>query len=225
LSPISPTAQDGWRIEIPFQGDSKVHPHYAYDACIGDREIGVIWDRDRNRLLTTSNLDYVAKIAGWSDGALSKIQGAQLDLTEPVGYGQPRDPQSVAVVQGGDARVAPERFRPYIPLLAEPLIFMALVPADKALPVARVIKANYEKEMRKVRNRLPLHLGIIFFLRRTPIYAVVDAGRRMLALSGLESIWDVIGKETTPEGVLLTLRGRKGGRELPVSVNIQLGDG
>ena len=57
---------------------------------------------------------------------------------------------------------------------------MALVPADKALDVAQAIKTKYETEMGKVRNRLPLTLGLVFAQARTPLAAVLDAGRRML---------------------------------------------
>ena len=57
---------------------------------------------------------------------------------------------------------------------------MALVPADKALAVLDAIKTKYEREMGKVRNRLPLHLGAVYFHRRTPLRAALDAGRRML---------------------------------------------
>ena len=67
-----------------------------------------------------------------------------------------------------------------VPIFAEPRTFMALVPADKALDILNVIKTKYEREMGKVRNRLPLHLGAVYFHRRTPLRAALDAGRRML---------------------------------------------
>jgi len=72
------------------------------------------------------------------------------------------------------------RYATAIPILAEPRTFMTLVPADRALDVVRAIKAKYEREMGKVRNRLPMHLGIVYANRRTPLRAVLDAGRRLL---------------------------------------------
>lgn len=72
------------------------------------------------------------------------------------------------------------RYATAIPILAEPRTFMTLVPADRALDVVRAIKAKYEREMGKVRNRLPMHLGIVYATRRTPLRAVLDAGRRLL---------------------------------------------
>ncbi|MCX7596006.1 MAG: CRISPR-associated protein Csx11, partial [Fischerella sp.] len=43
------------------------------------------------------------------------------------------------------------------------------------------IKTKYEREMGKVRNRLPLHLGVVYFQRRTPLQSALDAGRQMLS--------------------------------------------
>lgn len=81
-----------------------------------------------------------------------------------------------------------------IPILAEPRTFMALVPADKAMDVVQSIKTRYEREMGKVRNRLPLHLGAVYFHRRTPLRAALDAGRRMLKYnlgSTKDDVWNV----------------------------------
>lgn len=92
-----------------------------------------------------------------------------------------------------------------IPILAEPRTFMALVPADQALEVAQAIKTKYEREMGKVRNRLPLHLGVVYAHRRTPLRAILDAGRRMLQQKPLDSdkTWQVQADAVTgavPEG-------------------------
>lgn len=75
---------------------------------------------------------------------------------------------------------------PVIPILAEPSIFMAIIPADKALEVSSLIKIKYEEEMGKVRNRLPLNLGMVFAKSHTPLAALMDAGRKMLRKSNKE---------------------------------------
>ena len=69
---------------------------------------------------------------------------------------------------------------------------MALVPADKALEVVRAIKIKYEREMGKVRNRLPLHLGIVFADSHQPLRIILDAGRRMLRQKAKPLLWKVI---------------------------------
>lgn len=75
---------------------------------------------------------------------------------------------------------------PVIPILTEPSIFMAIIPAEKALDVSRLIKIKYEMEMGKVRNRLPLSLGMVFAKSHTPLAALMDAGRKMLRKSNKE---------------------------------------
>lgn len=83
----------------------------------------------------------------------------------------------------------PETYVPAIPILSEPSIFMAIVPASKALDVANHIKKKYETEMGKVRNRLPIMLGFVFGRPHTPLSALMDAGRRMLKASLKTEYW------------------------------------
>ncbi len=86
----------------------------------------------------------------------------------------------VAVLSQFTARPEEHNYSPVIPLLAEPQIFIALVPADKAMNVVTHLRDEYEKQMSKVRNRLPLHLNLLTFNRRVPLYVAMDAVRRML---------------------------------------------
>lgn len=73
-------------------------------------------------------------------------------------------------------------YRPYASILISPITFQFLVPADKALDIANAIRVRYQEEMGKVRNRLPLDLGIVYFKRKTPLYVAVDAARRMVEM-------------------------------------------
>lgn len=68
---------------------------------------------------------------------------------------------------------------------------MALVPADRSLELLQQIKLKYEREMGKVRNRLPLHLGAVYFSRRTPLRAALDAGQAMIKRQSTPKIWQV----------------------------------
>ncbi|MGB8217996.1 MAG: CRISPR-associated protein Csx11 [Candidatus Methanoperedens sp.] len=78
---------------------------------------------------------------------------------------------------------------PAIPILSEPSIFMAIIPADKALEVTNKIKEKYEKELGKVRNRLPISIGLTFCQSHTPLAAMMDVGRRMMKVSTEEEEW------------------------------------
>ena len=73
-----------------------------------------------------------------------------------------------------------QHYLPYVKIYDFPDQFMVLVPAYEALDIAEKILAEYEIQFSKVRDRLPFHLGIIAFHRRTPLYVVMDAGKRLI---------------------------------------------
>lgn len=92
------------------------------------------------------------------------------------------------------SQIEPEStsYVPVIPIISEPSTSMAIVPADKAVEIARHIIEKYEKEMGKVRNRLPLTLGLVFAKSHTPLPALMDTGRRMLKVSNKEEDWTLV---------------------------------
>ncbi len=169
---------------------------HTYEAEVGGRRLGLCWDpndgeaKDRDVFWTTDNLDYFTKLLGVRvDNLKARIYGWRLPLYEPGGYlGQDR---RADVDAEGCQVVREEVFRPFIPLMIEPATFMVLVPADKALNVARAIKEKYDREMARVRDRLPLHLGLVFAPRRTPLSAVLEAGRAMLEMPTKWEKWQI----------------------------------
>lgn len=76
-------------------------------------------------------------------------------------------------------------------LLASPDQFLALVPAADAPDIAEKIRQEYTRQFGKVQNRLPLFLGLIFFQRKMPLFAVMDTARRMLETPMKEESWNV----------------------------------
>lgn len=72
-------------------------------------------------------------------------------------------------------------YHPVIPVLAEPRVFAVLLPANAAVELVQCIHKKYAREMGKVRWRLPLTLGTVFFPRHVPLQLVLDAGWRLLA--------------------------------------------
>jgi hypothetical protein len=76
---------------------------------------------------------------------------------------------------------------------------MALAPADRSLDILQQIKLKYEREVGKVCNRLPLHLGAVYFSRRIPLRAALDASQAMLKPALLAHTWDV---EAIQQGAL-----------------------
>lgn len=170
-------------------GGASLEEGHAYDLVLGQVRLSVLpW---QGQLLSTDNLSYVAKLLGapgqvWRSGeeaaqyVARRLRSAgHVAWEDRAGYGASRRGRGELRL----AEVGLERtgYRRAIPILAEPRTFMALVPADRALEAVQVIKKKYEREMNKVRNRLPLALGVIYFGRHTPLAAALDAGRRMLA--------------------------------------------
>lgn len=109
---------------------------------------------------------------------------------------------------------------PVIPILSEPSIFMAIIPADKALEVTNKIREKYEKEIGKVRNRLPISIGLTFCQSHTPLAAMMDAGRRMMKVSTEEEEW-VLEEDSKDCGSDFELNFKKG---LSMRIPVKMGD-
>jgi hypothetical protein len=166
--------------------------HYAYELDVDGVMLAVMWDGQK--FVTAENLAYFVKRwkpdekAGddWLQPLKDKLTGGAFSVMEPTGYGEASFAQTQAVI-GNVEPLAP--FAPTIGLMAEPSLCMALIPADKALALAKAVRDRYNQQMGRVKDRLPLHMGLVFFPRRTPIRAVLAAGRRMLGM-GDEWRWE-----------------------------------
>lgn len=177
--------QEERRLELTLDPPSLPGKFHVYEARYPFGDVPVVWDSDRQRLITATNLKTIGQ--SWEEWA-EKLRGT-VTLYEPSSYGR-------ASVRAGDfqitgAELNATSYKPYISLLTEPFVFMALVPGAKALEAACKIRDRYEEEMSRVRDRLPLHLGLVFFDHRTPLYAALDAGRRMLAFPNERQTWTV----------------------------------
>lgn len=164
----------------------------------GSLLLNVLWDPDNARFLTIENLDYFARrwIATPAPDDLTgrlerTLKAAPAMLSEPSGY--LNDEQAIASVQIGRVERLPA-YTPVISLLAEPSLCLLMLPAADALNFAEAVKAYYECAMGRVRDRLPMNLGLLFFPRRTPVRAVLEAGRAMAAMgegTGWQE-WEVV---------------------------------
>jgi hypothetical protein len=157
--------------------------YHAYDLDIDGIVLSAVWDKPRQRFLTTDNLSYFATQLppNARDNWISKLVGRTFQILEPSFFLQSSRKKTEVTIKevkkiGG--------YQPAIPLLAEPSLCLMLVPANKALELAAQVKKEYEQQMGRVRDRLPLNIGLIFCNRRTPIRTVLEAGRAMLNLSG-----------------------------------------
>jgi CRISPR-associated Csx11 family protein len=198
-------------------------------ACIGDGSFLTVDNLDRTVVLLGLKKEENGTSKTPSQLVSDRLKGKQFRVEEPTGYGGPDKVigiLSVESVSGGSSYI------PIIPILTDPRTFMVFVPADKAMNVAKAIKEKYEQEVGRVRNRLPLKLGIVVAEQRTPLPAILSAGRRLLNQPTSDQTWRVVGIEprsdhclftSWPGSVTLTLQ--RNGQSLPIKVPTTRGDG
>ncbi|WP_017307145.1 CRISPR-associated protein Csx11 [Spirulina subsalsa] len=187
---------------------------HVYELELGKTTLSVAWyppqpDGTGGYLISTDNLSYVARQLEaereiFTDSATAAIfvedyiqsqfitcdRSITLRDSDSVRDRNQNLPTNLRIIRTEHQDVA---YSTAIPILTEPSTFMALVPADKSLDVVKAIKTKYEREMGKVRNRLPLYLGVVYFDRRTPLRSALDAGRQMLSYkSRSQKLWQVI---------------------------------
>ena len=200
-------------------------PFHAYELVVEGIRVSIVWDQPNTRFITADNLDYLAGSEQLSRPLDQVVRpGKQFKIEEPAGYGGAI--RKLGFITVAEADVVDQAYAPIIPILAEPRTFMALVPANKAIAVVQAIKEKYETEMGKVRNRLPLHLGVVYAGRRTPLASVLDAGRRMLRYPDRTVQAEV--KEvspTSPWPAKVTLKLQVEERAISLDVPTVMGDG
>ena len=167
----------------------------------------------------TAAARYIISSMQSRDGALRAFV-----IEEPTGYGSSN--KQLGILEVTELSLE-QRFHyvPAIKILTEPQTFIALVPADKALKVAQHIKEKYEVEMGKVRNRLPMALGIVFADRRTPLPAILDAGRRMPKQPLQAKQWAVGEKDGTTDPTKVELTLERNDSTLKLQIPVVMGDG
>ncbi|AKJ38799.1 CRISPR-associated protein Csx11 [Methanosarcina barkeri] len=183
--------------EFKPEESNKLQINNSYEAVSEDDIRFTIFYSGNNEYIIIENLELIAKKIKSKYRDTDKkahelikeySRGRNIKIYDP--NGKKRD-KPLGSLQVSDVISEDANYVPVIPILAEPSIFMAIVPADKALDISRAIKKKYEEEMGKVRNRLPLTLGMVFAKSHTPISSIMDAGRRMLKNTSKEQRWEV----------------------------------
>ena len=184
------------------QKDGEPGQYHTYDLKLPNSvKLSVVWDSENKRFITCDNLEYLAKPELLGQRVLNLLPtGGEITIEEPTGYGGKNKTWGKITIEQADT-MPDSSYTPVILILAQPRTFMALVPADRALAIIAAIRTKYEQEVGKVRNRLPLHLGLVYFHRRTPLRAALDAGRRMLKYelgTAQDEVWRVTEKVQGP---------------------------
>lgn len=117
-------------------------------------------------------------------------------------------------------------YAPLIVLDHSPLRFRVLIPLNAAGPCVDAAVKKWEEEFGRVRDRMPLRVGIVAFPRMTPFQAVIEAARNLeddLSQGG-EEPWRVVESHVRNGVAALVLARPDGAREL-VTVPVALPDG
>jgi hypothetical protein len=175
-TPDSSLRRARWRV-VPDQ-TTGWEEHGPYDGTVDGRPISLFWRAQFGHYITIINLQL--------SGALQR--GQRVTVSDPD---NPRRIWSFTVQEATPSDDEFGTYQPFLVLLASPDQFLALVPAIDALEIAERIRAEYVRQFGKVQNRLPLFLGLIFFPRKTPLTAVMEAARRMLNTPFKEERWTV----------------------------------
>lgn len=217
IEPVSPRL----KIEADFYpqetGDTLGVSH-SYELKIENLRLSIICLKEREFLTAENLLRFARQINApeeyqnnYSTAAMyirDRLSGRVFEIEEPTGYGSSNKQRGRIAITEMSAEATP--YIPAIPILAEPRNFMVLVPANKALEVVDAVKKKYEDEMGKVRNRLPLMVGVVYAGSRTPLAALLDSGRRMLAFKTAEQQWKVSEVKDEEQHRTLTFEVRDG---------------
>lgn len=171
------------RIQFKIEPNPNIPEGSTCDVDVdGVRFSPVCIDKQSGVFVSTINLEILKKF-GESDREISENLNEKRIKVKTEKDRTWKDKTAEKPFKITEARPADDKFQnylPYVKIYDFPDQFMVLVPAYEALDIAEMILNEYEKQFSKVRDRLPLHLGIIAFHRKTPLYVVMDAGKRLL---------------------------------------------
>ena len=171
------------RIQFKIEPNPNVSEGSTCDIDVdGVRFSPVCIDRENGIFVSTINLEILKKF-GESVNEISKNLNKKKIRVKTEKDRTWKDKKDGKFFTIEEARPADEKFQdylPYVKIYDFPDQFMVLVPAYEAFDITERILEEYEIQFSKVRDRLPFHLGIIAFHRKTPLYVVMDAGRRLI---------------------------------------------
>ena len=190
------------RLVLKVRADNlNLPPNNAYEAKVNEAKVTVFYENKNPKgtdglenFVIIENLDLLAKKIG--KGSRKDLVDALIEefkKNKNIDFFSSNTPLEVlASSKINSIEIESCNYSPVIEITKDPERFMVLVPADKALEAAKKIKEKYEKEMGKVRNRLPMNLGIVYAGYHTALPAIMDAGRRLMQINNEEKTWTLM---------------------------------
>ncbi len=152
-------------------------------------------------------------------------------LGEGIKIFHPERKELVGVALIGDV-IPVEDSKAYRVITISPTLFMAILPARTSYELLKKIKQEYETQFGKVFGKLPLHVGLIYFKRKMPMFAVLNSANRMMKfeVEGSSGIKFVVTSDPVYENDCIYLEVRSVDREhrsssYKIRVPYKLGDG
>ncbi len=143
----------------------------------GVRFSPVCIDETKGLFLSTINLQILTNKGKTIDEIISWIFGRNIRIKSET---DSKWQDGFKILTAEPANDEFQDYLPYVKIYDYPDQFMALVPAYDAIDIVKKILEEYEIQFSKVRDRLPFHIGIIAFHRKTPLYIAMDAGKRLI---------------------------------------------
>lgn len=181
--------------EVKYSEKNDFKRQNAYRAIVDGISFSILYI-DNNKFIIIENLELIyTKIKPWINNndiyqaIIDYIEEKNIKIIEADGqeYYKNKNENNDSVHKIIKVQKYQNDYAPVVPILTEPSVFMAIIPADTALDIVKNIKEKYEKEMGKVRSRLPLKLGMIFAKSHVPISSLMYAG------------WNIINRKVETE--------------------------
>ena len=188
-------------------------PFHVYEMDLGKVNLDVVWvenDNGNGYLLSADNLCYIARqLLGYERRSSVDPMEAANRIKEYLLENFTCGKKEVIIYspetrQGQKKKnlfknifvkcvfLEEKRYSPIIPVLQAPNSFMVIVPAANSLKAIDIIKKKYELEMGKVRDRLPINLGVIYAGSKMPVRSLLEAGKVILSKPLLSpEVWKV----------------------------------
>jgi hypothetical protein len=211
------------RLQFKIKPNPRVDQGSTCDLDIqGIRMSPVCIDESQGLFVTTCNLQIYHRLGGDMASIISYFNNKNVLLKKDE---DKKWKDGFKIFQCELAWDAFQGYTPSIKIYDSPDQFMVLIPAYHALEIAEKIVQEYEIQFSKVRDRLPFHLGLIAFHRRTPFYSVMEAGKRLIKTFRVkrQTLTGVIleNKEAQPELLCRHSQGRMGNRVRDIRFQIK----
>lgn len=164
------------RIELKIEPNPNVPVGATCDIEVeGIRFSPVCINKENSIFVSTINLQILGRFGNSAEEISSYLRGKSIKVNCGRGW---KENYRISECHPADKEF--QNYLPFVKIFDFPDQFMVLAPAYDVLEIAERIVREYEAQFSKVRDRLPLHLGIIAFHRKTPLYAVMEAGKTLV---------------------------------------------